>query len=282
LYLDSGEKPKKMTTPEKPLVGAFSPDEFRAFELKKVEPYNHNTSKLTFKLPEGTASLLPVAACVVITADDSASLKDDKGNPIVRPYTPTSKSDHPGEVEFIIKKYDTGKVTPHLHNMKVGDKINIKGPFAKHQWKSNEFEQTVLIAGGSGITPMYQILQHSFSLPDDKTKFKLIFGNVSPKDILLREEFDAWVKQHPDRLEVIYLVDKGDENWKGLTGYVTKELLQKELPPPSDGNKFKIFVCGPPGQMSALCGPKASPVKQGELTGTLKDMGYTSDQVFKF
>ncbi len=34
--------------------------------------------------------------------------------------------------------------------------------------------------------------------------------------------------------------------------------------------------------MKAISGDKAEDKSQGELTGTLKSLGYTSDQVYKF
>lgn len=55
----------------------------------------------------------------MLRAGDEKAIVDDKGNAVARPYTPISASERPGEVEFLIKKYDTGKVTPYLHNMKV-------------------------------------------------------------------------------------------------------------------------------------------------------------------
>lgn len=64
--------------------------------------------RLTFDLPENTATLLPTAGCVLLQADESGP-KDSKGNPITRPYTPISPSNTRGEVTFLIKKYDTGK-----------------------------------------------------------------------------------------------------------------------------------------------------------------------------
>lgn len=36
---------------------------------------------------------------------------------------------------------------------------------------------------------------------------------------------------------------------------------------------------GPPPQVSALAGKKEGPTKQGELSGILKELGYTADQV---
>ena len=72
-----------------------------------------------------------------------------------------------------------------------------------------------MIAGGSGITPMYQILEQALKDKANKTKFTLIFANVTPKDILLKEEFDDLQKKHPETLKVVYTVDKPDAEWKG-------------------------------------------------------------------
>jgi cytochrome-b5 reductase len=101
------------------------------------------------------------------------------------------------------------------------------------------------------------------SNPEDKTKIKLIFGNVTPADILLREEFDTLKAKHPDRFDVLYVVDKGDKSWKGgchgvlhpnvqtadsltvgPTGFITKDLIQKFISPPSKGEKVKVLICG--------------------------------------
>ena len=62
---------------------------------------------------------------------------------------------------------------------------------------------------------MYQILQHALSDPSNKTKFTLIFANVTPADILLKSEFDALKAQHPQTFNVVYTVDKAEGDWKG-------------------------------------------------------------------
>lgn len=98
----------------------------------KIVPYNNNTSTFIFELPEGTASLLPVASCVVVKSDN---LKDAKDKPVIRPYTPVSPSDTPGELAFLIKKYDTGVASKFIHEMKPGDKLAVKGPIPKFPYK---------------------------------------------------------------------------------------------------------------------------------------------------
>ena len=125
---------------------------------------------------------------------------------------------------------------------------------------------------------MYQVLQHALNEKGNKTRFTLIFANTTPSDILLKEDFEALKAKYPDTFNVIYTVDKGDDKWNGPTGYVDKTLVQQHIPPPSLGEKVKIMVCGPPGQVNAIAGKKDG-MKQGPLGGILKELGYTEDQV---
>ncbi|KAF9225294.1 ferredoxin reductase-like protein [Gyrodon lividus] len=265
--------------PKKGLTSPLDPQNFIDITLKKVEPYNHNTSKFVFDLGDGKASLLPVTSCVYLKTED---FTDAKGKPMYRPYTPISASDLEGELTFIIKKYETGNVSKYIHSLKPGDKLAVKGPLPKWSWKMNEFDEVGLIGGGSGIAPLYQVLQHALADKTNKTKFKLIFANVTEADILLREEFDAMKKKYPNSFDVVYVLDKPPANWNGPSGYVTADLIKQHIAPPSLGEKVKVFVCGPPPQVTSLAGKKDGPYKQGELTGILKELGYTADQVYKF
>lgn len=102
---------------------------------------------------------------------------------------------------------------------------------------------------------------------------------------------------------MFYVLDNAPEGagWASK-GRVTKELLKTVLFEPGKGNN-KIFVCGPPGMSrqtlihppicnllinvsagmyKAISGGKKSPKDQGELSGILKELGYSKDEVFKF
>ncbi len=138
-----------------------------------------------------------------------------------------------------------------------------------------------MLGGGTGITPLYQLIHTIIANPEDKTKITLIYGNLTPDGIILKKELEALAENHADQFKVHFFVDKPDETWKGNTGYISKDFLEQNIPLPSAEN-VKVFVCGPPGFYKALSGPKISPTDQGELTGTLKELGYTKDQVFKF
>lgn len=65
-----------------------------------------------------------------------------------------------------------------------------------------------MFAGGSGITPMLQLIKHVLKDPSDKTQLELLFANKSEEDIMLREQIEALAAKHPDQLKVWYTVDK--------------------------------------------------------------------------
>lgn len=148
------------------------------------------------------------------------------------------------------------------------------------QYKANTFDSIACIAGGTGITPMWQVMQTIAANPADKTKCTLIYTNKTDKDILLREEFEKLAKTD-SRFRIIYGLDKKPSSFgkEHFEGYVTPEILSKNLPPAGLADKVKIFVCGPPPQVEAICGGKGPKGSQGELKGLLADQGFQPDQV---
>jgi cytochrome-b5 reductase len=124
-----------------------------------------------------------------------------------------------------------------------------------------------LIAGGAGITPVYQLTRGILQNPEDKTKITLVYAANTEEDILLRSEFDTFQKEFPGRFKAVYTVSQPAEGSKMRRGRVTKELLE-ELTPNRDG---MVFICGPPAMETALKGDRRS-------GGVLAELGYRRDQ----
>ncbi|KAL7908679.1 ferredoxin reductase-like protein [Trichoderma velutinum] len=248
-----------------------------SLKLSEVEDVNHNTKRLRFELPEkDQVSGLNIASAVLTKFKAPNAEKAT-----LRPYTPVSDEDDKGFIDLLVKKYPNGPMSTHIHDLKVGEELAIKGPLPKYPWTENKHDHIALIAGGTGITPMYQLVRAIFKNPNDKTKVTLIFGNVTKEDILLKSKFDELENTYPQRFRAFYTLDKPPKEWVGGGGFISKDLLKQVLPEPKSEN-IKLFVCGPPGLMKAISGPKVSPKDQGELTGSLKDLGYTAEQVYKF
>jgi cytochrome-b5 reductase len=172
-------------------------------------------------------------------------------------------------------------MSEHIHSMEPDQSLDFKGPIPKYPWAANKHSHIALVAGGTGITPMYQLARAIFNNPDDKTKVTLVFGNITEEDILLKKELNDLENTYPQRFRAFYVLDNPPKGSTIQKGFVTKELLKTVLPEPKEEN-IKIFVCGPPGMYKAISGGKKSPADQGELEGALKELGYSKDQVYKF
>lgn len=176
----------------------------------------------------------------------------------------------------MVKKYPGGKVSTHLHSLQPGDSLFFAFPIKAYTWVPNRYDHVTLIAGGAGITPLYQLIQGVLDNPEDRTKMTLVFGVNTERDILLREEFERYEKKFPDRFHIVYTVSQSNGDSSFRTGHVTKSLLEEVLPAPSSSKDTKVFVCGPPALESALTGGRRG------ASGILGELGYKKDQIFKF
>jgi len=265
----------------------LNPKEWTALTLSKVTPLSANTAVYRFAYddPDSTSGMT-VASCLLTKAALGKEKSDGSRGAVLRPYTPISRPSQKGYLELAVKTYPDGKMSKHMASLRPGDKLEFKGPIVKTAYRANQYKEIGMVAGGTGIAPMLQVLDEILENPNDKTKVSLVFANVSVDDILLKDFIDAREKLHPDRLTTYYVVDKAPTHgtiWKGGVGYITPRMLTGRLPPPSD--ESMVYVCGPPPMYKAVCGSKGTPEDpkaQGEVGGILKSLGYTSASVFKF
>lgn len=129
--------------------------------------------------------------------------------------------------------------------------MKFRGPKGAMVYTPNMVKHIGMIAGGTGITPMLQIVQaiKRGRASGDKTKVDLIFANVNPEDILLKEDLDELAKTDPG-FKVYYVLNNPPPGWTGGTGFVTPDMISERLPKPS--SDMKLLMCGPPPMISAM------------------------------
>jgi len=109
-----------------------------------------------------------------------------------------------------------------------------------------------MMAGGTGITPMLQILHAVMTNASDPTVVSLLYANQTEGDILVREELEYLARKHPERLQLWYTVDRPPATgWSYSTGFITAEMISERLPPPSDTTL--VLMCGPPPMVKFAC-----------------------------
>jgi cytochrome-b5 reductase len=151
---------------------------------------------------------------------------------------------------LLAQTYDLGNISKHVAQLKIGQKIRVKGPKGQFNYSPGLVRALGMLAGGTGITPMFQIIQAIAKNPADKTQVRLIYANVAPEDILLKKELDALAASRPGQIEIFYVLNKPAPGWTGGEGFVSQEHIKTHLPPTADD--IKILLCGPPPMNTAM------------------------------
>lgn len=171
------------------------------------------------------------------------------GKDEIRYYSPISNKFDRGFFDILVKSYPNGTVSKSFALLREGQTVKFRGPVGRLAYEPNMAKEIGLIAGGSGITPLLQVITAVITVPEDTTKITLLFANETLNDILLKNEIDEIAKKYP-YFDVHYTLTYPPEDWDGETGYVTKEMVQKYMPSPSPDNR--LLICGPPEMKVSL------------------------------
>jgi len=267
---------------------------YKPFKLGKVINLTSDTAIFRFLLPnaDDVFDLQPISTLQAFYQEGMGGFDQCQ-----RCYTPITANGEKGYFDLIVKKQKQGRMTEHLFSMKVGDSLQFRAFHYKFDFDPEKWKAIGLIGGGSGITPLLQIIRGSLAR-SPTTKLDLLFGNRSEDNILLKGSLDELAEQSNGLFTPHYTVDHVNREWKGMTGIIDAAKIKKTMPPP--GPNMRLFVCGPDKFMSNICGTpvfvaaqwsRSNPLQPfaaighsnaQDLGGVLKDLGYNSDMVYRF
>lgn len=169
-------------------------------------------------------------------------------------------------------------MTKALDSIPVGHFVEMKGPIGKFEYvapgrctvnaKPRSVKRFYMICGGSGITPIFQVLRAVMLDPLDATRCVVLNGNRLLEDILCKDDLDMFADQNPERCRIVHTLTKAPEEWTGRRGRIDKELLAEWCEGRNDGESM-VLVCGP----EAL---------EASVRGVLKGMGWADEDVLFF
>ncbi|KAJ7688470.1 ferredoxin reductase-like protein [Mycena rosella] len=289
-YIFIPDKSRSAPTVDNP---SLSPSHFTRATLTSSEPSGPNTKLLVLTVhglsAQTKAPLAPIW---------SVFIKDDDIQ-VERPYTPLEGIDEHGRMLFWIKKYPKGEVGRWLHSKKVGDTIEFRGPLSTWAWKEDEWDEVVMISGGTGITPFYQLLHSSIAKGQSKTRFTLLHSSPTPSELPPPEMLGPlreYAAANPQKFGLHLFVDRPEGGVPAdvRLGRISKPEIQRCLglntpwwrsmfAPSSEppARKIMFLICGPEPMINAIAGPYGRNFSQGEVGGALGELGYTSRDVRK-
>lgn len=207
---------------------------FRDWEVVRNTEVSHDMVEVVVRPP---ASL-----CVEVPPGHHLQARAQvEGEQVVRSYTPVvTLVRRPGEegcVHLLVKVYPGGALTPLFSQLLPGDTLELSEPLGSFSPSLlADRSGLLLLAAGTGVTPILSLLPHLPSSPNT-----LMFFNKTEADIPWRQELDLL-----DTLHVVHVMSD-QEDFQGPQGRVSEALLapyiEALLAPPGP----LVLVCGPPG-----------------------------------
>ena len=218
----------------------------RKFQAKvtNIQDMTHDIKEITFKLLEPTEINFKAGQYVQLTTPRYAKVRQS----VSRAYSISSCQDHTDFIELIIRKVPEGICTTWVHEyLKVGDEVNLTGPFGDFYIHDTKADM-LFVAGGSGKAPIKSMLE--FLMKKNSTRrMGYFFGAQRRKELYHTEMFEKLEKEMHD-FKYYPILSQPTESceWKGRCGYVLPffdEFIK-------DPKNTEAYLCGNPGMIAAI------------------------------
>jgi ferredoxin-NADP reductase len=235
-------KPAALLTalPTAPTAAPRSPPAAFVLQLVKITHQTPDTKTLRFAVrSEQKLDALPGQFLTFTFLFD--------GRRETRCYSICSSAARSGYVEITPKRVSNGCVSVFLNDRaSIGLTVEARGPFGEFCLKPAEDRNIVLIAGGSGITPLIGMLRYIDDLCLD-THATLLYCVRTAKDIIFRPELEE-LRERLRNFRYHIALSQPDAEWTGARGHISREFVLQAVPE-VQGRDF--FLCGPPPFMDA-------------------------------
>lgn len=110
-----------------------------------------------------------------------------------------------------------------------------------------------LVAGGSGITPVFSILK-SVLFNEPESRVVLYYGNNTMQSIMFKDELDLLHLKYSNRFSLNYSLTVYDSGWIGFKGMMNLVDLESIFSKPENMifNTKEFFICGPVDMMKLV------------------------------
>ena len=154
-----------------------------------------------------------------------------------------------------VKRVAGGRVSNHLvDHAAAGQVLRVFGPSGDFVVRPDPSRRRklVLLAGGSGITPIVSIAETVLAV-EPFSQLVLIYGNRRIDDVIFRERLDALVARYGSRFVVDHVLEEADEGWPGARGRLDAAVTSERLDALGfEGDDVDYYVCGPAPMREAV------------------------------
>jgi ring-1,2-phenylacetyl-CoA epoxidase subunit PaaE len=213
---------------------------FHPLTVARVEPLTDDSAAVTFAVPEELKTTFAFAA--------GQSLTVRRGNER-RSYSicaPVGRAPRIG-----VREVEGGAVSGWLvRDIRRGDVVDVQAPSGTFTPDLSSGGQHVLIAAGSGITPMISIAASVLAACDDST-VTLLYGNRRSDSVMFADDVADLKDAYPARMRVIHVLSREPQEVELFSGRLDADRLRVLLPVTVEvGAVDHWWLCGPFGMVT--------------------------------
>lgn len=237
--------------------------EFHNLKVKEVKKETADTVSVAFELENGQREAFAFKHGQYLTLRQILNNEDTR-----RSYSICSGVDDE-ELRVAIKQVDGGLFSNYANNeLKAGDELQVMTPMGNFtsELHADNKKHYVLVAAGSGITPMMSIIKTVLA-KEPNSEISLIYGNRYFKSIIFRDELEDLKDKFLGRLRIFHVLS-GEMNEVDLfAGRIDSEKIRKFFSTFLSPQRCdEVFVCGPEPMINAT-------------KETLGEMGVPADNI---
>ncbi|MCG7852213.1 MAG: ferric reductase-like transmembrane domain-containing protein, partial [Methanosarcinaceae archaeon] len=162
------------------------------------------------------------------------------------PFSISGSAHNKTELCFTIKSH--GDFTSSIGNLTGGETVYVDGPYGNFSTSDPRTQKgLVLLAGGIGSAPVLSIL-HTLADEGDQRPLYFFYGNNDDTQIIFLDEINRLQKKL--NLKVFHVLEQASTKIKCESGFITRELLDRELP--ENRKELFFFSCGPLAMIDAM------------------------------
>jgi NAD(P)H-flavin reductase len=157
------------------------------------------------------------------------------------PFSPSLKN----SFEFCIKR--AGKVTDAIHNMKIGDKVGLRGPFGSgFPYEEFKNKDVIIVGSGVGLAPVRTMILRILENRREFGRVVIIGSALSYEDLVYKNDLISW--DNVDGVEVLYALSNPTDKVKAHVGYINDLLPGLEL----NWTNTTAIICASPRRIKAV------------------------------
>jgi len=235
---------------------------FHALTVSDIQPVSHDAVAVAFDIPTS------LQADYAFQPGQYLTLRTDiDGKDLRRSYSISSPLGAP-RLTVGIRRVDDGVFSGYVNDaLRIGDRLQVMTPEGRFVAETGRAARLLLLAAGSGITPMMSIAQSALAAHPE-AEVTLVYGNRTTESVMYRAALDQLKDRYLGRFTLIHILSREEQDIPLLNGRVDADKVTALThagaidPVQADG----VFLCGPGAMID-------------DVTKGLASLGVASDRL---